>query len=171
VGRVRASPSRQRTELKLHLAPGGALIAAKGHAAEETGKSYARARRLCELLDDTPNLLRALWGEFVHHYVRAETTRSHRAAEELLDLAKRQYDKATLVAGHRAVGDSWLHRGRLGSARAHLEEGLALYDPAQHRSLTVLFAENARVSMLSFLSHTLGVLGFARLPRERRIER
>jgi class 3 adenylate cyclase/predicted ATPase len=161
------TPERQRTEVKLQLALGGALIAAKGHATEETGKAYARARRLCELLNDTPNLLKALWGEFVHHHVRAETNRSHRAAEELLDLAGRQNDNATLVAGHRAVGDSWLHRGQLGSARAHLEQGLALYDPAQHRALTVLFAENARVAMLSFLSLTLGLLGFADQARAR----
>jgi predicted ATPase len=124
----RIPPGRQRTEVGLQLALGGALIAAKGHAAEETGKAYARARRLCELLNDTPNLPNALWGEFVHHHVRAETDRSHRVAEELLDLAGRQNDTATLVAGHRAVGDSWLHRGELGSARAHLEQGLALYD-------------------------------------------
>jgi predicted ATPase/class 3 adenylate cyclase len=158
---------RQRSELKLQLALGGALIAAKGHAAEETGTAYARARRLCGLLNDTPNLPKALWGEFVHHHVRAETVRSHRAAEELLDLAGRQNDTATLVEGHRAVGDSWLHRGELGAARAHLEQGLALYDPAQHRSLTALFAENARVAMLSFLSLTLGLLGFADQARAR----
>jgi predicted ATPase len=34
---------RQRTELQLQLALGGALIAAKGHAAEETGTAYGRA--------------------------------------------------------------------------------------------------------------------------------
>jgi class 3 adenylate cyclase/predicted ATPase len=155
------TPERQRTEIELQLALGGALIAAKGHATEETGKAYARARALCELLNDTPNLLKALWGEFVHYHVRGETNRSHRVAEELLDLAGRQNDAAILVAGHRAVGDSWLHRGQLGSARAHLERGLALYDPAQQRSLTALFAENARVAMLSFLSLTLGLLGLA----------
>lgn len=152
---------RQGTETDLQLALGGALIAAKGHASEETGKAYARARYLCESLNDTPNLLKALWGEFVHYHVRGETDRSHRIAEDLLDLAGRQNDAAILVAGHRAVGDSWLHRGQLALARAHLERGLALYDPAQQRSLTALFAENARVAMLSFLSLTCGLLGFA----------
>jgi class 3 adenylate cyclase/predicted ATPase len=157
----------QRTELQLQLAIGGALIAAKGHAAEETGKSYARARRLCEQLNDAQNLLKALWGEFVHHHVRAETKLSHRAAEELLELAGRQNDRAAMVAGHRAVGDSWLHRGELRLARSHLEQGLALYDPTQHRSLTLLFAENVRVAMLSFLSLTLGLLGFVDQARAR----
>ena len=155
------APDRQRTELELRLALGGALIATRGHAAEETGEAYARARHLCELLGDTANLLKALWGEFVHHHVRAETARSHRAAEELLRLAELQNDTAAMVAGHRAIGDSFLHLGHLGPARAHLERGLALYDPVQHRSLTLLFAENARVAMLSFLSLTLALLGFA----------
>ncbi|QIO32290.2 ATP-binding protein [Bradyrhizobium sp. 1(2017)] len=155
------TPGHQRTEAELQLALGGALIAAKGHAAEETGKAYVRARRLCELLNDRPNLLKALWGEFVHYHVRGEPDRSHPIAEELLDLAERQNDAAILVAGHRAVGDSWLHRGQLVLARAHLERGLALYEPAQQRSLTALLAENARVAMLSFLSLTLGLLGFA----------
>jgi class 3 adenylate cyclase/predicted ATPase len=161
------TPKCRSTEIELQLALGGALIAAKGHATEETGRAYARARRLCELMNDTPNLLKALWGEFVHYHVRGETNRSHRIAEELLDLAGRQSDAAILVAGHRAVGDSWLHRGQLASARAHFERGLALYDPAQQRSLTALFAENARVAMLSFLSLTLGVLGFADQARMR----
>ena len=155
------TPGRQRTETDLQLALGGALIAAKGHAAEETGRAYARARCLCESLNDTPNLLKALWGEFVHYHVRGETERSHRIAEDLLDLAGRQNDAAILVAGHRAVGDSWLHRGQLALARSHLERGLALYDPEQQRFLTALFAENARVAMLSFLSLTCGLLGFA----------
>ena len=107
------TPKRQRTELELQLALGGALIAATGHATDETGHAYARARRLCELLNDTPHLLKALWGEFVHYHVRAEVNRSHRAAEELLGLAGQQNDTAAVVAGHRAVGDSWLHRGQL----------------------------------------------------------
>jgi predicted ATPase len=65
-----------------------------------------------------------------------------------------------MVSGHRAMGDSFLHLGQLGPARAHFEQGLALYDPVEHRTLTLLFAENARVAMLSFLSLTLALLGF-----------
>ncbi|MGY3037414.1 class 3 adenylate cyclase/predicted ATPase [Bradyrhizobium sp. USDA 4354] len=161
LSRLPDTSGRQRTETELQLALGGALIAAQGHASDETGRAYGRARRLCELCNDKSNLLKALWGEFVHYHVRGETDRSHPIAEALLDLAGRQNDAAILVAGHRAVGDSWLHRGQLALARAHLERGLALYDSAQQRSLTALFAENARVAILSFLSLTLGLLGFA----------
>jgi hypothetical protein len=68
------TPECQRTEIELQLALGGALIAAWGHATGETGRAYARARGPCELLNDTPNLLNALWGKFVHYHVRGEQT-------------------------------------------------------------------------------------------------
>src|SRR5262249_51581799 len=55
------TPEPQGSEIEVQLAVGGALIAATGHATEETGRAYARARGLCELLNDTPNLLKALW--------------------------------------------------------------------------------------------------------------
>jgi class 3 adenylate cyclase/predicted ATPase len=154
------TPERQRSEIELQLGLGGALIAARGHASEDTGKAYARARYLSELLGEAPSLLKALWGEFVHHHVRAETALSHQAAQELLRLAERQNDRAAMVAAHRAMGDSLLHLGHLSLARTHLEQGLVLYDPVQHRSLTLLFAENARMALLSFLSLTLAILGF-----------
>ena len=39
-----------------------------------------------------------------------------------------------LLIGHRLMGTSLLYTGEIGS-RAHLEQALALYDPAEHRSL------------------------------------
>ena len=58
-------PERQRRELGLQLALGQALIAAKGFAAPETGRAYARARELCRELGDVPELFPALYGRFV----------------------------------------------------------------------------------------------------------
>ena len=151
---------RDRHELKLQLALGGALIAVNGYAAERIGTTYVRAHQLCEKLHDTSGLYRALWGEFVHHHVRAETEQSHRAANELLRLAEREHDKTGQLAGHRAMGDSLLHLGRSVAARVHLERGVALSDTLERRSITSLFAEDARVASLSFLSLALAVLGF-----------
>ena len=44
------TPERQRLELELQSALGGALVASRGIAAPETGSAYARARVLCEQL-------------------------------------------------------------------------------------------------------------------------
>ena len=152
---------RDRQELTLQLELGGALIAVSGYAAEKTGKAYRRARQLGEQLGDRPALIRALWGQFVHHHVRGEMDRSHRTATELLDLGERENDDTGRLAGHRAVGDGLLHLGLLADARAHLAGGIALSDGMDQRSFAFLFAENARIGCLSFLAITLSMMGFA----------
>jgi hypothetical protein len=50
--------------------------------------------------------------------------------------------------------------GRLASARSHLETGLALYDPAAHRSLVHQVGIGPGVSLHGFIGHVLFALGF-----------
>ena len=44
--------------------------------------------------------------------------------------------------------------------RAHYDQALALYDPAEHRSLATRFGHDIRVSVLSFRSVALWMLGY-----------
>ena len=46
------------------------------------------------------------------------------------------------------------------SARAHLEQAIALYDPQQHRSLAFTYGEQAGVPTRGFAAHTLWYLGY-----------
>jgi predicted ATPase len=52
----------------------------------------------------------------------------------------------------------WL--GELTSAREHLEQGTALYDPLQHSSHALLYGEDPGVFCLSFAAWTLWLLGY-----------
>ena len=49
------------------------LIAARGYAALETGRAYARARELCRQTADTFQLVPVLYGQYVYHLVRGES--------------------------------------------------------------------------------------------------
>jgi adenylate cyclase len=42
----------------------------------------------------------------------------------------------------------------------HLEQGLALYDPRQHRALTPASIQNPGVTCLAFVARTLWMLGY-----------
>ena len=92
-------PERRRRELGLQLGLGPALVAAKGFAAPETGRAYARACELCRELDDTSKLLPALYGQSAVHWQRAELAAAHAEARELLGLAEEQGDAAAVVVG------------------------------------------------------------------------
>jgi hypothetical protein len=43
------------------------------------------------------------------------------------------------MVGHRIMGISSLFTGDIAVARAHLDQAIALYDPAEHRQLATRF--------------------------------
>jgi predicted ATPase len=147
-------------EIDLQIALGGALIAAKGHAAPETGRAYARARELCREVGDQGRLFPLLFGQWVFHMARAEHAAAQDIAAEALRSAERDGDAAGLVVGHRAVGIGSLWRGELVVARGHLERELALYDPERHRSLASIYAYDPRLAGLAGLAFALFQLGY-----------
>src|SRR5206468_11349233 len=115
------------------------LIATKGWAAPELGTSYARARTLCQQVDETHQLFPVLYGLWVFHYTRAELHTAQELGEQLLALAESGHDAALLMEAYHVLGNT-LHRlGELTAARAHLEQGIALYDPWQHRGRAALY--------------------------------
>jgi predicted ATPase len=163
-------PERRRRELDLQLVLGPALIAAKGFAAPETGRAYARACELCRELADARKLIPALYGQSVVHWQRAELTAAHEVARELLPLAEEQGDAAAEVVGHRILGAYLFQLGRFAEGRAHSESGLALYDPVRDRSSRFVFAVDSRVVCLLWLSQALLALGYPEQARVRQGE-
>jgi predicted ATPase/class 3 adenylate cyclase len=154
-----SGPERQRRELGLQIALGQASIAAKGFAAAETGRAYARARELCRELGDTPQLFPVLYGQSVFHFQRGEVSAAHGVARELLRLAQERGDAAAQVTGHRMIGSATSQLGRFAESRDHFEAALALYDPARDRSSAIVYAIDSRVMCTSWLSHLLLLLG------------
>jgi predicted ATPase len=158
---------RRRRELGLRLALGQASLAAKGFAAPETGRAYARARELCRELDDAPEFFPALYGRFIVHFQRGELAVAHEAARELLEAAEDRADPAARLTGHRIVGSALYHLGRFAESRAHLEEGLALYVPGRDRGSALVYGLDTRVVCLFWLVHVLLAQGYPEQARAR----
>jgi predicted ATPase len=125
----------QRRKLEYYSAMGAALRAAKGFEAPETGNAYTRARELWEQLGSPSEFLQIPIGRSRYHSARGELDLSMRLDEDLLRLSRQRNDTAGLVLGHLSCGRNLMHAGRFALSRSHLEEVLALYDPASRRSL------------------------------------
>ena len=162
-----AGPERQRRELLFQLALGQASLAARGFAAPETGRAYARASELCRELGDVSEFFPALYGQFIVHFQRGELAVAHEAARDLLQLAEDRGDAAARVTGHRIVGSALYHLGRMVESRAHLEKGLALYEPERDRGSAFVYALDSRVVCLFWLVHVLFALGYPEQARAR----
>jgi predicted ATPase len=81
-------------------------------------------------------------------------------AAQYLALAEKQRATIPLMVGHRLVGSSSLHTGDFVDSRAHYDQALSLYDADKHRSWATRFGQDIRVSILSFRSMTLWMLGY-----------
>jgi hypothetical protein len=78
---------RAQQELLLHIALGVPLIAARGYAAPEVGKTYVRARELCQQVGDTPLLFPVLRGLWAFYHIRAEFQTARGLGQQCLTLA------------------------------------------------------------------------------------
>ena len=64
------------------------------------------------------------------------------------------------MIGHRLMGISLLRTGDIAESRAHYDQALALYDPAEHRPLATRFGQDIRVTILCYRSWALWMLGY-----------
>jgi predicted ATPase len=132
------TPKRSQQELPLHIALGVSLIATKGFVAPEVVQTYIRAQHLCEHVDDPHQLFPVLRGLWNYYNVSAEVQTAHTLGEQLLDLAQQAQDPARLVVAHYFLGTTLYCLGAVASAHTHFAQGIALYDPQQHRAAAFL---------------------------------
>jgi predicted ATPase len=136
---------RARQELDMQVTLGPVLMAVKGQFSPETQQAYARARELCQHVGETPQLFPVLHGLWRFHMVRAEFRTTRELAEQLFSLAQRAQDPALLLEAHRVMGQTMFCLGEMAPARAHFEQGMALYDPQQHRSHAFVYGQDPAV--------------------------
>ena len=166
IARLPGTPALRQEQIKLQVTLITPLIHVKGHAAPEPKAAAELARLLieqAEKLGEPPEdrllLFSVLYGFCTASLVafNGDALREH--AAQFLALAEKQTAAAPRVIGHRLVGNSLLYTGDFANARANYDQSIALYDPAQHRTLAARFGQDARVSALSFRSWAHWLLG------------
>jgi predicted ATPase len=155
-----AAPQRLQRTVDMLIALGASLCATQGQAAPQVGETYTRARQLCQALDDPHQLFSVLRGLWNYSQVRAEYQTAHALGEQLLTLAQQVQDAAMLLAAHRALGSTLFYLGEIVLAHTHYTQGMALYDPQQHRALAFLYGDDAGVVCRSHAAWALWLLGY-----------
>jgi class 3 adenylate cyclase/predicted ATPase len=155
-----ATSQRTQQELTLYLTLGPALMATKGYAAPAVERVYTQARSLCQQIGETPDLFPALVGLSTFYLIRGDFQTARELGTQLLALAEREQDSALLVEAHYILGTTLFHLGELAPAREHLEQGIALYDPRQHRFLAFRYGQDPGVFCLCYMVRILWFLGY-----------
>jgi predicted ATPase len=154
------TPERAQHELTLQIALGVPLLATEGWGTPRMGQAYDRARELCQQVGDVPQLCSALIGLWAFYLARAEPRTARELGEQLMRLAQSVQDPSFLLEAHLALGNTLVWLGEVAPAQAHLEQGIALYNPQQHRSHVFLYGHDPGMWCRFFASWALWDLGY-----------
>jgi predicted ATPase len=162
-----ATQTLRREEIKLQVALIAPLLHVKGYSAPEAKGAVERAGLLIEeaealgqFPEDPLLLFLVLHGLWAANIVAFNGDVVLQLAKQFLALAEKQGTAAPLLLAHRIMGPSLLCTGDIREARAHLDQAIALYDPAEHRLLATRFGEDQRMASLCWRSHALWTLGY-----------
>jgi predicted ATPase len=88
-------------------------------------------------------------------------------AAQFMELAENERATVPLMIGHGLMGITLLFTGGIAEGRDHLDEAIALYEPAEHRPLATRFGHGPGVSWsrLSYRSWALWILGYPEAAR------
>ena len=161
------TPALRREQIKLQVALITPLIHVKGYAAAETKAAAEQARLLierAEALGEPPEdpllLFSVLYCVCATSFVAFNGDALRDLAAQFLALAEKQRAPVPLMVGHRLMGVSLLFTGNIAEGRGHYDQAIALYDPAKHRPLSTQFGQDFWVTILSFRSWALWLLGY-----------
>jgi predicted ATPase/DNA-binding winged helix-turn-helix (wHTH) protein len=148
-----------RREMKLHAALGGSLMSARG-TVPEIGSAWTKAFGIAESLDDTEYQLRSLRGLWSFHIGNSQYGGALRLAQRFSSLAAHRSGPNDRLISDRLIGVSQHYLGDQASARRHLERVLAHFLAPKHRSHTVRFQLDQRVTACAFFARILWLQGF-----------
>ncbi|NIA72173.1 AAA family ATPase [Pelagibius litoralis] len=151
---------RRGLELHLRVAQATALRATRGTGAPETGAAWARAQTLCGTQGNKSLLFRILYGRFLFHQGNADLQKARIFGESLLDLGRQLDEEGALLRGHSAIGRTAFGQGDFAEARHHLEQAIALSNPARPAARHEVGRPELPVLDLCYLSWTSFALGY-----------
>jgi predicted ATPase len=161
---------RQQRELDLQNALIVTLMQTRGYAAPAVAETLARARELCEQLNQPPQLANVLYVQTGHHILRGELLLACQNALEHLRLGEARNDLLVQSIACANSAGALNGRGECIAARAYAERALELYKRANISSFAMISPQDPKPTALISLSEALSSLGFLDQSRLRRDE-
>jgi class 3 adenylate cyclase/predicted ATPase len=151
---------RTQQEVALYMILTPPLMSTRGYGDLTVEQALVRTRELCQQIGEPPQLWLVQMGLATFYLVRAELQTARQLGEHCLRLAQDLQDPALLLGTHLLVGIILYNLGEQVPARAHLEQGIALYDPQQHHYLAFVWGFDPGEHCLSFAALVLWLLGY-----------
>ena len=137
--RLPPSAATIELELELQMALCTAWAAITDYLGDQVAAAYGRALELCRQVPHLPHLFTVLWGLHEVALYRGDLRESLDLALQCLQIAEQLDDPGLRAQAHHAAWGPYYFLGEYEQAFWHMEQGLALYDPTSHESLSLTY--------------------------------
>lgn len=151
---------RHQLELGLQMLRGLALRAVKGWAAPDLERTFARARQLCQQLDDPPELFPVLWNLAFFHMIRGDLATVREEVPRLMQQAEAAGSLPYQMAVHHLAGVTHEFTGDVVLSRRLLDRARELHQPDDHAAYTAAFGIDPGMVARAMSSRPLWTLGY-----------
>jgi predicted ATPase len=154
------SGDRIERELTLQIARAAPLGMVHGYGSPAVEEVYERARALCQQVSETPRLFPVLAGLASVSHMQGKLRQAHELESQLFRIARKASNRTFLLWAHLLHGVTAYNRGKLSTARTHLDAALGFYDPCRHNPQASSGREDPGLLCLTTLVSTLWLLGY-----------
>ena len=158
VKRLPTNDERDHRELDIYVQYLTVLSFTNQFTTTAAGRSYARAKELCERLGQASTMYALLAGNSSFHLRRGELHKSHDLASQILELSESSSRPEWAVTAHYMIGHALCCLGDLVLAHEHLSEAARLRDCMPP---TIVDGVTEKVCALAVDAMTLWTLGYA----------
>ncbi len=151
---------RKQLELALRLILGPAVLVVYGYWSPHVLAVYETAEKLYREVGLSAQYTQVLWGLFAYHNTNNRQRQALHYAQLLFQVADTAQDANLLCLAHRNLGLPLFHLGQPQEARFHLEQAIALYNPAHHKNHIYLYGHDQGVTAYALLAFALWMLGY-----------
>jgi class 3 adenylate cyclase/predicted ATPase len=164
---VKAIGAARQQHVKLHVAYGNALMAARGHGDPATVAAFGRAHELAIGAETLAERSSIYYGRWSGAYVPGELDAMRELAQAFLRDCESDLNSGEACVALRINGVTKWFAGEFVEARDLFERALATYDPQRDRDLVFRFGQDIGVPALGYSALLLWALGEIDLARER----
>ncbi|MGE0325806.1 MAG: serine/threonine-protein kinase PknK [Polyangiaceae bacterium] len=158
---------RDQLALSLQLNLGTVYLVTRGFASKEMRWAFDRAGALARRVGAHEQLFRVLFGQSVSHLFRGELKGASELADQCLSIANETGDNDLLLEAEFAVGNKAFWLANFSEAEARVQRVFELFDPERVMHHVQRFAQNPRMTCLTYGAWTAAVSGHFSLARAR----
>ncbi|MCA9632559.1 MAG: protein kinase [Myxococcales bacterium] len=158
---------RDQLALSLQLNLGTVYLVTRGFASKEMRWAFDRAGSLARRVGAHEQLFRVLFGQSTSHLFRGELNGASELAEQCLAIANETQDADLLLEGEFAVGNKAFWLARFEEAESRVQRVFELFQPDRVMHHVQRFAQNPRLTCLTYGAWTAAATGHFGLARAR----